>query len=158
MVAGIVRTYTVWQTLVTTYDETWYGYDTWLWTSVESELAIICACAPALKPFFKRYLGGSTESAYPGNTTLDNNRNRALDHSRDDIEIGLTTEYVAEISKNRIPIGNKDYAGKNTVLVTTELSVVGRRVSDASEDGDSLHNGYTSSVASMRELSRPSEL
>ena len=48
---------------ISTYDDTWAGYDSWLWTSFKSDLAIICTCAPALKPFFSRCLGGSASSS-----------------------------------------------------------------------------------------------
>jgi hypothetical protein len=58
-IAGIIRTIYIWRTTSETYDETWVGYTLWLWTAVESDLAIICACTPALKPLFRRYLGGS---------------------------------------------------------------------------------------------------
>jgi hypothetical protein len=64
--AGIVRTVYVWITTNETWDETWVGYTLWLWTSVESHLTIICACAPALKPFFRRYLAGPTKGSSKG--------------------------------------------------------------------------------------------
>jgi hypothetical protein len=171
--AGIIRTIFIWQTVLDTYDETWVGYDTWLWTSVESNLAIICACTPALKPFFSRYLGasltGQTASGYPitsrsriGTIAPED----SLSHSRSrDIELGRsTTDYVSitEISKSHrksLPTQNANVKtkGKN-VVVTTELSVIrdGSRKSQAfTDDEESVRGGYTSSTGSTRDLSRP---
>jgi len=36
----------------------------WTWAAVEADLGIICASAPALKPFFKKYLVASYDSAF----------------------------------------------------------------------------------------------
>ena len=43
-----------------TYDITWYAWYGWIWTTLESHLAVICASAPALKGFFSRYFSPST--------------------------------------------------------------------------------------------------
>lgn len=47
------------------YDITWIAYYGWIWTALEADLAIICASAPALKVFFKRYFSiTSTRQGY----------------------------------------------------------------------------------------------
>lgn len=53
--AGCARTY-YFNGLVYTLDETWLGYDIFVWAQLELQLAIICASAPALRVFFRRYL------------------------------------------------------------------------------------------------------
>ncbi|KAF1915120.1 integral membrane protein [Ampelomyces quisqualis] len=71
MVAGSFRAYYVHYTLMKTYDATWYGYQIWLWTSVETNVGVICGCIPALKPLLfpsrarkqgSKYANGSTAS------------------------------------------------------------------------------------------------
>lgn len=53
--AGAARTY-YFNGLAYTLDETWLGYDIFVWAQLELQLAIICASAPALRVFFRRYL------------------------------------------------------------------------------------------------------
>ncbi|KAK3674979.1 hypothetical protein LTR78_005323 [Recurvomyces mirabilis] len=48
-IAGIVRTYFIWKSLIAQYDETWWAYPLWIAAAVEIDLAVICACAPAWK-------------------------------------------------------------------------------------------------------------
>jgi hypothetical protein len=51
-----------------TYDITWIAYYGWVWTTLEAQLAVICASAPSLKVFFNRYLNQYTSRAgYTGN-------------------------------------------------------------------------------------------
>ncbi|KIW06340.1 hypothetical protein, variant [Verruconis gallopava] len=56
-ITGCLRLYYVHKIYYTTYDVTWVAWDAWIWTVIEAHLAIICSSAPALKTFFKRYLG-----------------------------------------------------------------------------------------------------
>nr|OQO21046.1 hypothetical protein B0A51_11417 [Rachicladosporium sp. CCFEE 5018]OQO24251.1 hypothetical protein B0A51_08696 [Rachicladosporium sp. CCFEE 5018] len=58
-IAGIVRTFFIYKSLIATYDETWFTYPLWIAAAVEVDLAVLCACAPALKsviwnPFIHR--------------------------------------------------------------------------------------------------------
>lgn len=43
-----------------TYDITWYAYYGWIWTAIEADLGVMCASAPALKVFFRRYFNQFT--------------------------------------------------------------------------------------------------
>ncbi|TKA78707.1 hypothetical protein B0A49_02522 [Cryomyces minteri] len=60
--AGVVRTYFIWKSLVKSYDETWFAYPLWIAAAVEIDLAVICACAPALKPLLSSFHGSSIAS------------------------------------------------------------------------------------------------
>lgn len=40
------------------------AYHGWIWTALEADLAVICACAPALKIFFLRYFHASSSGCY----------------------------------------------------------------------------------------------
>ncbi|KAK4508404.1 hypothetical protein PRZ48_002142 [Zasmidium cellare] len=55
VVAGIVRTVYL-ERLGSHWDITWLGFDVFVWSQLEVQLAIICASAPALRVFFRRYL------------------------------------------------------------------------------------------------------
>jgi hypothetical protein len=54
--AGLVRTIYINYLINETYDSTWLLWKFWLWTLVELYMSIAAASAPALKPFFRRYL------------------------------------------------------------------------------------------------------
>ncbi|EED18206.1 integral membrane protein [Talaromyces stipitatus ATCC 10500] len=62
-IASSVRTYYAWMNTFGSYDATWYGWATGLSASVEINMGLICASAPALRPLIKtvwpRLLGGS---------------------------------------------------------------------------------------------------
>ncbi|KAK5148889.1 hypothetical protein LTR04_000378 [Oleoguttula sp. CCFEE 6159] len=61
-IAGVVRTYFIWKSLVNSYDETWFAYPLWIAAAVEIDLAVICACVPALKPLLTSIRGPSIAS------------------------------------------------------------------------------------------------
>ncbi|GAB7337579.1 hypothetical protein MBLNU457_g2889t1 [Dothideomycetes sp. NU457] len=71
--AGTVRTYFVWLSLIDSWDETWYAYQLWISACVEIDLAVLCACAPSLKPLFSqatRRLSDSITSFLSRNSSL----------------------------------------------------------------------------------------
>ncbi|KAK5126546.1 hypothetical protein LTR85_009480 [Meristemomyces frigidus] len=55
-IAGVVRTFFTWKSLMDSYDETWYSYPLWIAAAVEIDLAVICACAPAWKSLLQQPL------------------------------------------------------------------------------------------------------
>ncbi|KAJ4364776.1 hypothetical protein N0V95_000724 [Ascochyta clinopodiicola] len=59
-ICGILRTYYATYVYYRTYDITWYAYYGWIWTALEADLAVVCASAPALKMFFRRYFNMTT--------------------------------------------------------------------------------------------------
>ncbi|KAL2865636.1 uncharacterized protein BJX67DRAFT_168976 [Aspergillus lucknowensis] len=62
-IAGSVRTVYVWKSMIASYDTTWVGWPVLLAATVEINLGLICASAPALRPlvafFLPRLLGSS---------------------------------------------------------------------------------------------------
>lgn len=74
--AGIVRTYYL-DRLGTHWDITWLGFDVFVWSQLEIQLAIICASAPALRVFFRRYLSDPISRAInSGRSTSGRSANR----------------------------------------------------------------------------------
>ena len=55
-VAGALRTYYSWRSLIASWDSTWYAYPLWIAGAVEIDLGVICACAPALKTLLQKPL------------------------------------------------------------------------------------------------------
>jgi hypothetical protein len=66
--------------VVVTYDITWYAYYGWIWTALEADLGVICASAPALKVFFKRYFSRS-DTSY-GGYSMSNKTPNPMSRSR----------------------------------------------------------------------------
>lgn len=71
-IIGIIRIVYTENIYFKTYDVTWESEPLWYWTVAELHGAIMCASAPALKVFFKRFLrsnttrGGGTPAHKPG--------------------------------------------------------------------------------------------
>lgn len=40
-IAGIIRTYFIWQSLINSWDETWYSYPLWICAAIEIDLAVV---------------------------------------------------------------------------------------------------------------------
>ncbi|KAK1997916.1 hypothetical protein LX36DRAFT_552162, partial [Colletotrichum falcatum] len=47
--AGAMRTYWIHYVERETYDVTWGGFDLWIWTALEANLAVVCGCVPVLR-------------------------------------------------------------------------------------------------------------
>lgn len=59
-ICGVMRAYYATYVYYYTYDITWYAWYGWIWTTLEAQLGLICACGPAMKGFAKRYFSMST--------------------------------------------------------------------------------------------------
>jgi hypothetical protein len=55
-VFGALRTYSTWVLFYKTYDVSWQLWEIWNWTILELHIGVVCANAPALKVFVKKYL------------------------------------------------------------------------------------------------------
>lgn len=40
-IAGVVRTYFIWKSLIDTYDETWFTYPLWIYAALELDIAVV---------------------------------------------------------------------------------------------------------------------
>ena len=54
---------------ITTLDIPWWGYQVWLWTCIECDLAVICACVPCLRPLSKKFFFFLKTTGYYGSGT-----------------------------------------------------------------------------------------
>jgi hypothetical protein len=55
----MVRIYYTYVLFYTTFDHTWIANRIWLWVGLEAHLGVICASAPALKAYFRKYFGSA---------------------------------------------------------------------------------------------------
>ena len=55
-IAGIVRTFYIYKSLISEYDQTWYAYPLWIAAAVEIDLGVVC-------PSFK-FSCGSTDTPF----------------------------------------------------------------------------------------------
>ncbi|KAL4966792.1 uncharacterized protein BDV14DRAFT_34997 [Aspergillus stella-maris] len=64
-VAGAIRTVYVWKSMIASYDITWEGWPILLAATVEINLGLICASAPALRPLVNSFIPRLFGTAYP---------------------------------------------------------------------------------------------
>lgn len=63
---GGLRTFYIWKSLVGSWDETWYAYPLFIAATLEIDLAIICACVPALVPLWVKCTTGDRVALFKG--------------------------------------------------------------------------------------------
>lgn len=110
--AGVGRTYYLIK-LGETYDTSWTGFDLLVWTIIELQLGIICACAPSLRAFFRRYLSGVFSRTFNSSSrsrtrtrsegyrsTTDKHANSVRDKEAEAIDMQVLTE---RSSRDRTP-------------------------------------------------------
>jgi hypothetical protein len=86
VVASSFRAYWVHYVLFETYDATWYGYEIWMWTAIETNVGVICGCIPALKPllFPSRARNQVSRDAYG---SRNNSRREKVTPALDQVEL-----------------------------------------------------------------------
>ncbi|KAF2399187.1 hypothetical protein EJ06DRAFT_75270 [Trichodelitschia bisporula] len=68
--AGAIRTYYAWKVFYSTYDATWWQTPAFLACTIENDVAIICACVPALRPLLAPIFKGRFGSLFTKVKTL----------------------------------------------------------------------------------------
>ena len=58
-ICGVLRLFSIIPVYYSSYDMTWESYHAWIWCAVEAHVSVMCASAPALKIYFKEFIGGS---------------------------------------------------------------------------------------------------
>jgi hypothetical protein len=121
--AGIGRTYYLIK-LGNTYDTSWTGFDLLIWTIIELQLGIICACAPSLRAFFRRYVSEALRKSF----TSSKNKSRSGTHEGTQNSTAL----------QRVPGPDKE------LQVLTRLSTDSERAEPSSEaPARSMSPAYT---------------
>lgn len=74
--AGSARTYYTYL-LGAKYDVSWIGFDLYVWSQLEVQLSIICASAPVMRVFFRKYLSSSmTRMLHSARSGTNNSKSR----------------------------------------------------------------------------------
>ncbi|USW48445.1 hypothetical protein Slin15195_G017640 [Septoria linicola] len=81
-IAGVLRTYFIWESLIDSWDETWYSYPLWICAAIEIDLAVICACAPSLKPILHKPIARLTSKLSSKFSKGSSQRSPMTSHSR----------------------------------------------------------------------------
>lgn len=112
--AGSVRTYYLHQ-LGHSIDLTWTGYDVFIWAQLEVQLSLICASAPALRVFFRKYLSDPVLRA------ITSGRSNSRRGSR------RTSQRLTEDSSNRgkspLPLSSNSTGKPGTLSTLSEVDV-----------------------------------
>lgn len=129
-----------------TYDVTWSTSPAWLWTGLESCLAVICASIPALKVFFGKYFNVSllTGSISQQLSSLGNRTTGNMSSTPGNNEKSRTSMKYAFFSKNGDRSKTSTRFTENdlelgTIEITHELEV-------ASAYGDATNDGSQSGM------------
>jgi hypothetical protein len=119
---------------VVTYDITWAAYSGWVWTTLEAQLAVICASAPALKVFFNQYFSsyitraGYTETfktiphSYGRNTKMSQLSIQCTAGGKLDGDVPLTGITVSQGLDVRIE--ERDHVSQKSFASTRGLTAV----------------------------------
>ena len=100
--AGIARTY-YFTELGRAYDITWIAFDVLVWTQLEVQIALICACAPVLRVLFREYLRDPMHRAF--NTV---NRSGARSRADNNSRLSNPSGIVSYVSNNRYAEDSRD--------------------------------------------------
>jgi hypothetical protein len=108
--AGSVRTYYL-EKVGHSVDLTWDGFDVMIWAQLETQLSLICASAPALRVFFRKYLSNPLRAFSSSRSGSRQNSRRASkklpgessDSSRGSVAIPLTSVIVGKSNAYRGP-------------------------------------------------------
>ena len=107
--AAIARTYLYYK-MSYHYDFTWVAFDVYFWTMLEFGLGIICACAPSLRVFVKRYIGEPLSSARSGNSSglqWTGNKRHERSESQSELTRGVNESFSSGIvAKTSIQVSN----------------------------------------------------
>ncbi|KAL5043936.1 hypothetical protein BDW71DRAFT_110439 [Aspergillus fruticulosus] len=77
-VAGAIRTYYVWNSMIASYDTTWEGWPVLLAATVEINLGLICASAAALRPLVNFFIPRLLSTAYRSKETKNSRQSWRL--------------------------------------------------------------------------------
>ncbi|KAF3942209.1 hypothetical protein ABW19_dt0210507 [Dactylella cylindrospora] len=117
------------------YDTLWYGYDLWVYVAVEAHLAVICACAPGLKPLLVRVWPTFDKMRFSGRKKLSQStgtETTGMDETRD-------PDAVIELRvKPRSPRVSRRLSGYAERAANSESESQLCRPADASQAGPNV--------------------
>lgn len=161
---GLNRYY-LWQ-INNSYDTSWVGFDLFVWSQLECHLAVIFACAPALRVFFRRYLHATYRSYASGTHPRTHSRTKDSSWSMQDASTAATSVGPMNPTAKLETIDELGLVEHYEQKPATVSDAWSRRSSDTipriatAEDYETYNmrqlqrHGYKKSVASERSVSR----
>ncbi|KAH7128806.1 hypothetical protein B0J11DRAFT_279797 [Dendryphion nanum] len=133
-VCGIMRTYYAIYVYYYTYDITWIAYYGWIWTALEADLGVICASAPALKVFFRRYLNLSSNRSKYGYGYGDSKGRKTPTYGRGTLgnSVGVSNIDSGRWDTADVPLDRIKVSTRMDVTVVDRDDDVASQKSDAS--------------------------
>jgi hypothetical protein len=150
-VFGALRTYATWVLFFETYDVSWQLWEIWNWTLLELHIGVICANAPALKVFVKRYLDiksvvSKQQSRFPWAKSSQAESSQARSSQAKSSQPkssqtrSQTSSNLSGKSRGKLAIWKNSYANHGYYSQPTQLSLDetgGVRISEEFEEKDS---------------------
>lgn len=120
---GALRTYSTWYLFYRTYDISWQLWEIWNWTLLEFHIGVICANAPALKVFVKRYLDiKSIVSKQQGNSSQAKSSQPRTPQTKSSHTRSQTSSNPSGKSRAKFAIWKNPYANHGYYSQPTQLS------------------------------------
>lgn len=127
-IAGVIRIHVLTQ-MFKSEDLTWNMSQAFIWSSVEPNIGIFCACMPTFRPLIRRWLpqwfgGGSTghgtdrlrQHSQTGDFYALRDRMRDAHKGKYDDELGLTDEFMS--GRHRAP---QEMDTQNSIMVRRDI-------------------------------------
>ena len=100
--ASVLRLVSIYQVSASPFhDVSWYGYDLWVYTSIETNIGVICASIPSVKPLLVRFIpslaswNGKGSGDLESEATLNGSRPRdTIGSRRNNPVLGLSLGLV----------------------------------------------------------------
>ncbi|KAF3314586.1 hypothetical protein TWF173_004670 [Orbilia oligospora] len=123
-IAGALRLYYVAITAYS-YDKTWDGFNAWIWTALESDVGIICASLPALKPLVTKLTKFKFSEATPSVYGLEHSRTKNLGNRKSGgggIRLPSRSASRNLGSRNQLTQLESIWDGSDEVICETEIT------------------------------------
>jgi hypothetical protein len=148
---GALRTYATWVLFYETYDVSWQLWEIWNWTLLELHIGVICANAPALKVFVKRYLNiksivsnQQAQSSQAKSSQAKSSQTRSQTSSKPSGKSGSKSAIW------RSPYANHGYYSQPTQLSVNELGDVHISEETGEDASDTQHSSGDSTRSERR--------
>lgn len=155
--AGIARTYYLWK-INHTYDTSWAGFDLFVWSLVECHLAIICACAPSMRAFVRRYFGEAFNRTFRSTSSFGKRSKQNTKNSNGTLTTTQRTSDPPAVSTKRmVDVDERGLTSPTTEAHTEPVfgSYDSRRTGWSGRSGTpQIHSAEDYEAYAMRELSR----
>lgn len=121
---GALRTYATYVLFYETYDVSWQLWEIWNWTLLELHIGVICANAPALKVFVRRYLNiRSLVSKDQGGSSQAKSSQAKSSQAKSSQTASQTNSTPSGKSRARLAMWKNSFANHGYYSQPTQLSV-----------------------------------